>query len=450
MMDAKITALEGEITKLTEELSLCYEELALFHDLMDHLRPFDDVQRIAVTVLKAVAQTLRARHAFLLIVEGKEPPELVGKFLWVSLTSRDHLVHGVGGPGWPAHDGISRAALESGRPLIVNDVRSDPRFRPYPIRITAMMSVPLKGHGQSGDGALGVINVADRLDGQGFSSIDLKLVATVAGLAGAALENALLVTDLRRVNHELQDANHRILEHQAAMLRSEKLSSLGRMAAGVAHELRNPLAVIGARAHLLMTSLRKGLPTVDRIGRDLTTIEEQVRRAVQIITGLSTYARERPPELRALALPTVIEASLELVKHQVKMDSVAVDRDFEAGLPLIRGNPNQLQQVFINLFVNAVQAMRGGGRLEVAVRGGSGRPVTVTVNDTGMGIPADNLTRVFDPFFTTKPEGEGTGLGLSIIQSIVQNHGGTVEVASEMGVGTTFKLQFPVLADGAS
>ena len=313
-----------------------------------------------------------------------------------------------------------------------------------------MMSVPLKGHDQSSEGALGVINVADRLDGQGFTSGDLKLVATLAGLAGAALENALLVTDLRRVNHELQDANRRILEHQAAMVRSEKLSSLGRMAAGVAHELRNPLAVISGRAQILLTSLRKDQPpAADQLGRSLVTIEEQTRRAVRIIAGLSTYARERPPEMRVVALPEVVEEALELVKPQVKMDGVEVVTDFDPGLPPIRGNRDQLQQVFINLAVNAVQAMRGGGRLAVGARQGS-RMVTVTVADTGMGIPAENLAKIFDPFFTTKPEGEGTGLGLSIIQGIVQGHGGTVEVTSEVGVGTTFTLQFPALAGGAS
>jgi signal transduction histidine kinase len=432
---------DAEIAKLTEELSACYEELALLHDLTDRLRPFDDVDRVAQTVLDALVEALGVRRAFILLVKDTA---LVHFRSAVAGAPRGFAVGGpASGLEAAIEDGITREAIATGVALYVNDVAADPRFRPYPFPITSLLCVPLKGRSPAGDHALGVLNVADRQDGQGFTSGDLKLVATVAGLAGAALENALLVRDL-------QQANRHILEQQDAMIRSEKLSSLGRMAAGVAHELRNPLAVISGRAQILQTIARGDRPpTPEQIDRNLAAVEEQAQRAVRIITGLSTYARQRPPELGVVALAEVVKETLELVQPQVKMDGLEVVTDIEPGLPAIHGNLDQLQQVFINLFVNAAQAMAGGGRLAVAAREDGGS-VVVTVADTGSGIAPEHLAKIFDPFFTTKPEGEGTGLGLSIIQGIVETHGGRIGVTSTVGEGTTFTLQFPALPGGGA
>jgi signal transduction histidine kinase len=438
-------ALEGEVAELAEELSSCYEELALLHGLTDRLRPFTDADRVARTVLETVVETLRVRYAFMLLMENSGPFPRSARVLWVGFTDRagQRLVHG-DGSSWPTYDGITREALQSGRPLIVNDVMADVRFRPYPIPITSMLTVPLKGHGPAGEGTLGALNAANRLDGQGFTSGDLKRVATLAGLASVALENALLVANLQRTNHELQDANRTIVDQQTAMVRTEKLSSLGRMAAGIAHELRNPLAVILGHAQLVGLKLQSGQTlAADQLQRKVGSIEEQVQRADRIIRSLSTYAREGTTEIRSVDLRSVIHDALELVRPQVKMDQVEVSTDLDTDLPPIRGNHDQLLQVFINLIVNAAQAMPKGGAVSLVGRTLPEGVVTVNVTDTGCGIPPENLQKIFDPFFTTKPPGEGTGLGLSIIHGIVEGHGGTIKVGSEAHQGTTFTLQFP-------
>jgi signal transduction histidine kinase len=438
--------LEGEVAELAEELSSCYEELALLHGLTDRLRPFTDADRVVRTVLETVVQTLRVRYAFMVLIDNASPAPPSVRVLWVGFTDgvARRLVHGAE-PSWPMFDGITREALQTGRPVIVNNVMADVRFRRYPmIPITSMLTVPLKGHDLDGEGKLGALNAANRLDGRGFTSGDLKRVATLAGLASAALENALLVASLRRTNHELQDANRTIVAQQTAMVRTEKLSSLGRMAAGIAHELRNPLAVILGHAQLVRMKMEAGQTlAVDQMQHKVVSIEEQVQRADRIIRSLSTYARGETTEIRSVDLRGVITDVLELVRPQVKMDQVEVSTDLATDLPPIRGNHDQLLQVFINLIVNAAQAMPTGGAVSLVARAVPAGRVTVAVTDTGCGIPPENLQKIFDPFFTTKPAGEGTGLGLSIIHGIVESHGGTITVASEADKGTTFTLQFP-------
>ena len=448
MIGDHATGLEEELAKLAEELSGCYEELALLHGLMDRLRPFTDAQRVVRTVLEMVAEALRVRYAFVLLLDNDGTAWRSSRLLWVESSdgARRGFVHGRR-LRVHAYDGITRHALETGRPLIVNDVTADARFCPYPMPIASMLTVPLKGHDPGGDHTLGALNAANRLDGQDFTSGDLKLLATVAGLAGAALENALLVSSLKRANRELQEANRTIVNQQAAMLQAEKLSSLGRMAAGIAHELRNPLTVILGRVQLaLMRAASDQEHDVADVSRTLGYVEQQALRADRIIRSLSTFAREGTTEMGPVDLGTVVTAVLELVRPQVKMDRIEVRTELDPDLPSIRANHDQLLQVFINLIVNASQAMPEGGTVSIAVRAAHPGMVRAIVADTGCGIPPENLARIFDPFFTTKPRGEGTGLGLSIIHGIVESHGGTINVASKPREGTTFTLDFPVPA----
>ncbi|HEY2467932.1 MAG TPA: ATP-binding protein [Terracidiphilus sp.] len=241
----------------------------------------------------------------------------------------------------------------------------------------------------------------------------------------------------------VDDITERVsLETQLAQ--ADKLSSIGLLAAGVAHEINTPLAVISSYSQMLTKQMRGDA----RLGPVLEKITQQSFRASEIANGLLNFSRTSTTEFRETNLNQVIRDTLSLLEHQFKTAQVVVEAELVDDLPAIHGNPGKLQQVFLNLLLNAKESMPGGGRLRVAtlVNG----HVEAVVSDTGSGIAPEHLKRIYDPFFTTKTtprpgERRGTGLGLSVSYGIIQEHAGKIHVESAIGAGTTFHLEFPLL-----
>jgi PAS domain S-box-containing protein len=231
---------------------------------------------------------------------------------------------------------------------------------------------------------------------------------------------------------------------EAQLTQADKLSSIGLLAAGVAHEINTPLAVISSYSQLLSKQLRGDT----RLGPVLEKITQQTFRASEIANGLLNFSRTSTTEFRETNLNQVIRDTLSLLEHQFKTAQILVDVELTEDLPLIHGNPGKLQQVFLNLLLNAKEAMPGGGRLRVATMANG--HVEAVVADSGSGIAPEHLKRIYDPFFTTKTmprpgERRGTGLGLSVSYGIIQEHAGKIHVESSVGAGTTFHLEFPML-----
>ncbi len=214
--------------------------------------------------------------------------------------------------------------------------------------------------------------------------------------------------------------------------------SLARLAAGVAHELNEPLGAILGYAQLVQKSF--GLP--DQSARDLERIVQASLHARQIVRNLLLFSRQVPPRMAPTDLNRVVREVLFFMQSRCTSAGVRLDLDLQRQLPRIAGDGTQLQQVLINLIVNAVQSMPSGGRLEVATRAVEGE-VSVVVSDTGVGMSPELLERVFDPFVTTREIGRGVGLGLAVLRGIVERHGGRVIVASEPGTGSRFDVRFP-------
>jgi two-component system NtrC family sensor kinase len=240
----------------------------------------------------------------------------------------------------------------------------------------------------------------------------------------------------------MDDITERV-DLEAQLSQADKLSSIGLLAAGVAHEVNTPLAVISSYTQMLAKQLQ-GDPQKSGL---LEKITRQTFRASEIVNNLLNFSRTSGTEIGDVDVNKVIGDTLALLEHQFKVAKVEVQNTLEPKLPAIQGNAGRLQQVFLNLFLNAKDAMPGGGTLRVATF--NGESVSVCVSDTGTGIAPENIQRIYDPFFTTKTsprEGQarGTGLGLSVTYGIIQEHAGKIRVESNPGVGTTFILDFPL------
>jgi signal transduction histidine kinase len=227
----------------------------------------------------------------------------------------------------------------------------------------------------------------------------------------------------------------------ASVIQADKLAALGTLAAGVAHELNNPLGVISSRVELMLLDADvHHLPA--QVRDDLVVLQRHARRVAQIAQGLLSFARQSPRDRRHVDLNELVEATLVLLEESLTREGITVRHVLEPDLPHVFGDANALQQVLVNLLTNARDAIEEVGDIEIRTTASADRSdVTLLVRDTGPGVRADVLPRIFDPFFTTKRE--GTGLGLSISYGIVRDHHGTIDVDSRPGGGTTFVLTFP-------
>jgi two-component system, NtrC family, sensor kinase len=232
---------------------------------------------------------------------------------------------------------------------------------------------------------------------------------------------------------------------QGRIMQSEKLAAVGQLAAGVMHEINNPLATIGACVAAMQGKLEDGQVSAAGLNEYLDIIDREVERCSKIVDGLLDFSRPKGQSRTPLSVPTLVDETLFLLKHHQRFKRMTVERELEPGLPRILGNKEQLIQALMALLLNAVDAMEQAGRLTVrAGRAPRGDEVVVEVEDTGVGIPRENQAKIFEPFYTTKQPGRGTGLGLSICYGIIEAHHGRIELDSIPGHGATFRVYLPV------
>ncbi|MEE8586442.1 MAG: ATP-binding protein, partial [Acidobacteriota bacterium] len=242
--------------------------------------------------------------------------------------------------------------------------------------------------------------------------------------AALALDRLLLTEDLQRQAEALALTGRKVEETERLLFHNERLASVGRLAAGTAHEINNPLTVISGHAELLLRSAGD-----ERQRRRLQEIARQVERISDITANLMRLARPAEPQIEPVQLKPLIEGTIHLLRQRIRVANIEVRKEMHA-VPTILADPKQLEQVFLNLAINAVQAMPSGGRLFVRLRTSEdGKEVQIELQDSGKGIRPEDLPSIFDPFFTTKEEGEGTGLGLANCLSIIRSHGGRILVS---------------------
>ena len=253
----------------------------------------------------------------------------------------------------------------------------------------------------------------------------------------------------KELEAEVARKTEEIKRGQEQLIHTEKLASLGRMAAGVAHELNSPLTGIVTFAHLML----KRVPPQNKMDReDLEVIIEQAERCSKIIKGLLGFSRAISAERADIDINNTIRQALEIIQNQAKFHNIQIITNLSPDLPPIEGDVSQLIQVYMNLLINAADAMNDRGQITIATRRISeeGREfIEIEFTDTGSGIPEEHLNRIFEPFFTTKPAGKGTGLGLAVSHGIIRRHGGHIKVKSTPGKGTSFFIRLPITEKGA-
>jgi two-component system, NtrC family, sensor kinase len=245
------------------------------------------------------------------------------------------------------------------------------------------------------------------------------------------------------LEHKVEERSQEIVQMQAQLNRSEKLASLGNLVAGIAHEINNPLSGILLYASIVDSDKRLD-PTLKP---DLERVISECRRCADIVKQLLEFSREAMPHKDAVSLNNLLDKVIGLLQHQPSFQNISIERSYDEDLGPVFVDANQMQQVFVNLFINASHAMPEFGEINVVTsRSDNGGFACVEIRDTGCGIPEEELQRIFDPFFTTKAE--GTGLGLSISYGFVENNAGKIEVRSKVGVGTTFTILLPLQEGG--
>jgi signal transduction histidine kinase len=250
-----------------------------------------------------------------------------------------------------------------------------------------------------------------------------------------ALSNSFnqMTVELRERDTKLEGAN-------AALIQSEKLAAFGQLGAGIAHEVKNPLAGILGYAQLTLRKLEPDSP----FRKNLDVIEKETRRCTEIISNLLKFARQEKAATKATDINEVVEAALTIVDHQLSINDVKISKELEPDLPEIEASANQLQQVIMNFAINAQQAIgEEGGNLVVRTRK-KDESIVIEIEDDGPGIPMEIRANIFEPFFTTKRAGEGTGLGLSVTYGIVKDHGGDLRIEDPPGGGTRFVVTLPL------
>jgi len=311
-----------------------------------------------------------------------------------------------------------------------SDSQSDPRLD-HPLgRLLAHKSLfvqPMRWKGTP----IGGFALAWFRESHHFTPDELRLAEAISVQAAVASQNSHLYEGVKQQMAELKRT-------QAQLVQSTKLAAIGELAANIAHEINNPLTSVLGFASYLAEQIPHGQP----MREELDLIQEEAGRARDIVRDLLHFSRQREFVPQIVDLNMVLEQTVAMVRRQGVLEAVTLETEYGQGLAPVEVDATRIKQVFLNLINNAVYVMKGGGKLTLR-SSQSGDMVQVEVVDTGTGIAAEHLDRIFEPFFTTKPDVSGTGLGLSVSLGIVQSHGGTIEVRSEIGRGSTFTVKFP-------
>jgi signal transduction histidine kinase len=392
-----------------------------------------DLERTLQLVITQASKTLPMDAGALFVLDEQEQKHRVVASYNLAPEDIDRI-------DFAFHEGVPGWVVKHRQPLVVPDATTDPRVHPIVVEegVKSVMAIPLIAH----EKVVGVLNLFDKAKANAFGREDLRLAQVYADQAAIFVENARLVDELRRAAAELEtrveQRTQELRATQVQVIRAEKLAAVGRLAASVAHEVNNPLQAIALHLQLIT---EEGLNEVSVTQMDI--VNQELNRISGIVQRLLEFQRpqqgqgERAPQNVTRLLDNV----LILAGKQLQNKNIAVRREGSEHFEAVLANGDQLKQVFLNLVLNAAEAMPDGGELSICTRQEEDA-ITIAFNDTGQGLAPEIMPNIFEPFFSTRPD--GSGLGLAVSHDIVTAHGGTLEAVNRPEQGASFIVTLPL------
>jgi len=431
----------ADYTRLREEAEGRARNLGLIHEVVQQVIGLTDPREVAVITSELLARYFAYELAAVFIADEKGNLTIGG----FGGASQNVVKRAMKTFEYPVIGGITGHVFETGESLVVNDVLQDKRYRPIKgWQAGSEMCVAI----HEGAKILGIIDV-ESSSRNAFTHNDFIALESLAGILASVITSAdqyqrlqLTISQLRSTQVELRARMEAQRSAENRLIQAAKLAAVGEMAAGIAHELNNPLTSVTGFAELAL----EGMPEGSETHTDLEMVLREALRARDVVRRLLDFARQSESTRARASLNNVIEDVVALSRHLIHTSAVELSLDLEEELPWTSVDVNQMKQVLLNLVHNALQAMPDGGEMEIKTETASRHHrdwVVVSVRDTGVGIPQLEQARIFEPFYTTKGNQGGTGLGLSVTYGIVTDHGGQIDVESQPGAGSKFTVWLP-------
>jgi len=353
----------------------------------------------------------------------------------------------------PKSDDITWRVIKEKKPISIKVKVTDssvPELRHLEKGVRTVLGLPLIGQ----EKVLGSLIISS-VPPDAFGKEEVQILSILANQAAIAIEKSELIATLkeeaqkklqnwgRELEEKVKEKTEELKRSQAYLFQSEKLAGIGQLAAGVAHEMRNPLGVIATSLYYLKDILS---PQDKNVKRHFEIMNAEIARCQIIINNLLEFSRKSEKEIELVDVNRLLKMSLSLLEKDLLVRDIRLIKEMP-NIPEILANMDEMKQVFLNLILNATQSMPKGGKLKVKTSMAGKEKIRIKIKDTGVGIRKEDLSEIFNPFFTTKAPGEGTGLGLSLVHSVIESYDGTIQVESKEGKGTSFIIELPIFQE---